>query len=63
MSDDDGSGFVSLRYVGGPVDNTTERRPVAMAPKVGSPSYRLSRGCYAKYVWDGSVFVFEKWVG
>jgi hypothetical protein len=63
MTDDDGSGFVSLRYVGGPVDNTTERRPISLFPMHGDASYRLSRGCYAKYVWNGSAFVFEKWAG
>jgi hypothetical protein len=50
--------MMELRYVGGPIDNTIERRVVA--PRLGEFVYRIHRGLYAKYVWDGSAFVFEE---
>jgi len=51
--------MMELRYVGGPIDNTIERRVVA--PRLGEFVYRSpTSGLYAKYVWDGSAFVFEE---
>ena len=49
---------VELRYLGGPLDNTIERRLVP--PFVGESVHRVHRNLYAKYVWNGTAFVFEE---
>lgn len=46
-----------LMYVGGKFDNHVERRKEL--PKLGEPVYRLFGRMYVKYVWNGSVFVFD----
>jgi hypothetical protein len=55
---DDPPVVLDLRYVGGPLDGTTERR--VFPPCVGDSVNRLSGVEYVKYVWDGSAFVFEE---
>jgi hypothetical protein len=46
-----------LKYVGGKFDGKIERRKEL--PKDGEHVYRIIGRMYAKYIWNGSVFVFE----